>query len=198
VQRQSFGGWKASVVGSGAKAGGPNYVAQLGQWEDAPDVPSRTADPAGWLAWARADDARAWVTEFSQPHDPSGLGVESNVFRYRPVPGITVRVGADAPDVEVQRVLAAAARAGVPTTVVGQRELTDEAFAEAVADGDVTGRIRVVGEAPGLRDAAASRLASVTVLDAPVLASGRRELLTMLREQAVSRTMHRYGHQRTA
>jgi RHH-type proline utilization regulon transcriptional repressor/proline dehydrogenase/delta 1-pyrroline-5-carboxylate dehydrogenase len=198
VQRQSFGGWKASSVGPGAKAGGPNYVAQLGRWEDAPDVPSRAADPAGWLAWARADDARAWLTEFSAEHDPSALGVESNVFRYRPVPGITVRVGADAPDVEVQRVLAAAARAGVPATVVGQREMTDEAFAEAVADGDVTGRIRVVGSAPGLRDAAASRLGSVTVLDAPVLASGRRELLTMLREQAVSRTMHRYGHLRTA
>ncbi|MCP2264428.1 proline dehydrogenase family protein [Promicromonospora thailandica] len=195
VQRQSFGGWKASVVGSGAKAGGPNYVAQLGRWEDAPEVPSRTEDPSGWLAWARADDARAWVTEFTPEHDPSGLGVESNVFRYRPVPGVTVRVGAGAADVEVQRVLAAAARAGVPATVVGS-ETSDEAFAEAVADGKVTGRIRVVGEAPGLRDAAASRLGSVTVLDGPVLASGRRELLTMLREQAVSRTMHRYGHLR--
>ena len=197
VQRQSFGGWKASVVGSGAKAGGPNYVAQLGRWADAPDVPSRTADPVGWLAWARADDDRAWLTEFSPAHDPSALGVEANVFRYRPVPGITVRVGTDAPDAEVQRVLAAAARAGVPATVVGQ-ELTDEAFADAVADGKVTGRIRVVGEAPGLRDAAASRLGSVTVLDAPVLASGRRELLTMLREQSLSRTMHRYGHLRTS
>jgi RHH-type proline utilization regulon transcriptional repressor/proline dehydrogenase/delta 1-pyrroline-5-carboxylate dehydrogenase len=29
VERQSFGGWKHSVVGPGAKAGGPNYVAQL-------------------------------------------------------------------------------------------------------------------------------------------------------------------------
>lgn len=197
VQRQSFGGWKASSVGPGAKAGGPNYVAQLGRWADAPDVPSRTEDPAGWLAWARADDARVWLTEFSQAHDPSGLGVESNVFRYRPVPGITVRVGAGAQDAEVQRVLAAAARAGVEATVVGQ-EVTDEAFAESVADGLVTGRVRVVGEAPGLRDAAASRLGSVTVLDGPVLASGRRELLTMLREQAVSRTMHRYGHLRAA
>ena len=134
------------------------------------------------------------MTEFAPAHDPSGLGVESNVFRYRPIPGITVRVGADAQDVEVQRVLAAAARADVRATVVGQREMTDEAFADAVADGKVTGRIRVVGEAPGLRDAAASRLGSVTVLDSPVLASGRRELLTMLREQAVSRTTHRYGH----
>src|SRR6185436_11010806 len=35
VARQPFGGWKASVVGPGAKAGGPNYVAQLGRWRQA-------------------------------------------------------------------------------------------------------------------------------------------------------------------
>ena len=29
VGRQPFGGWKASSVGPGAKAGGPNYVLQL-------------------------------------------------------------------------------------------------------------------------------------------------------------------------
>jgi RHH-type proline utilization regulon transcriptional repressor/proline dehydrogenase/delta 1-pyrroline-5-carboxylate dehydrogenase len=34
----------------------------------------------------------------------------------------------------------------------------------------------------------------VNVLDGPVLASGRRELLTVVREQAVSRTLHRFGH----
>ena len=32
VRRQPFGGWKASNVGPGAKAGGPNYVLQLGTW----------------------------------------------------------------------------------------------------------------------------------------------------------------------
>jgi RHH-type proline utilization regulon transcriptional repressor/proline dehydrogenase/delta 1-pyrroline-5-carboxylate dehydrogenase len=58
----------------------------------------------------------------------------------------------------------------------------------------VTGRVRVVGAAPGLREAAAERVGDVTVLDAPVLLSGRRELLTVLREQAISRTMHRFGH----
>ncbi|RPF20067.1 proline dehydrogenase family protein [Myceligenerans xiligouense] len=210
VQRQSFGGWKASSVGPGAKAGGPNYVAQLGTWSDAADVPSRDEDPDGWLAAAVADDERWWAREFAVEHDPTGLEAESNVFRYRPVPGLTVRVGDGAREIEVKRVLAAARRAGVPVdvsrtvaaadtvpagtprTAVGH--LTHDEFAEAVADGLVTGRIRVIGEAPGLREAATSRLATVTVLDAPVLAAGRRELLTMLREQAISRTMHRYGH----
>ncbi|GAB4086784.1 proline dehydrogenase family protein [Myceligenerans cantabricum] len=210
VQRQSFGGWKASSVGPGAKAGGPNYVAQLGTWSDAADVPSRHEDPAAWLDAATADDELWWAREFAVEHDPTGLEAETNVFRYRPVPGLTLRVGDGALDVEVRRVLAAARRAGVPVDVSrsvvadhavaagtprsAMGHLTHDEFAEAVADGLVTGRIRVIGEAPGLREAAVSRLATVTLLDAPVVASGRRELLTMLREQAISRTRHRYGH----
>ncbi len=34
VQRQPFGGWKHSVVGPGAKAGGPNYVSTLCRWRE--------------------------------------------------------------------------------------------------------------------------------------------------------------------
>jgi RHH-type proline utilization regulon transcriptional repressor/proline dehydrogenase/delta 1-pyrroline-5-carboxylate dehydrogenase len=36
--------------------------------------------------------------------------------------------------------------------------------------------------------------AGVSVIDAPVLANGRLELRHYLREQAVSRTLHRYGN----
>ncbi len=36
VRRQPFGGWKRSVVGPGAKAGGPDYVASLGTWPGGP------------------------------------------------------------------------------------------------------------------------------------------------------------------
>jgi RHH-type transcriptional regulator, proline utilization regulon repressor / proline dehydrogenase / delta 1-pyrroline-5-carboxylate dehydrogenase len=208
VQRQSFGGWKRSAVGPGAKAGGPNYVAELGTWSDAgpaskaeaPDggaVPARDASPEAWLAWAKADDARAWAHEFAVEHDPSGLRVESNVFRYRPIDVLTVRVGAGAAPVEVERVLSAARTAGVPVVVSraeGAAAVSDQDFAAAVARGEVTGRVRVVGSAPGLREASAAHVGDVTVLDHPVLASGRRELLTVLREQAISRTMHRFGH----
>ncbi|WP_407316810.1 bifunctional proline dehydrogenase/L-glutamate gamma-semialdehyde dehydrogenase [Isoptericola halotolerans] len=210
VQRQSFGGWKASTVGPGAKAGGPNYVAQLGTWSDAVSgtdaPPSRGNDPQGWLAWTEASDATAWAEELAVEHDESGLSVEENTFRYRAVDQVTVRVGDDALPVEVRRVLAAARRAGVRTVVVPEADsgwgvpheepVSHAQFAAAVADGRVTGRIRVVGSAPGLREAAAGRVGDVTVLDGPVLAAGRRELLTVLREQAVSRTKHRYGHLR--
>ncbi|WP_448062817.1 proline dehydrogenase family protein [Cellulomonas hominis] len=191
VRRQPFGGWKGSAVGPGAKAGGPNYVAQLGTWVDASDVPT---EDGAWLAWARADDATCWARELGVDHDPSGLAVEENTLRYRPLDHLTVRVGAGAREREVERVLSAAATAGVPVTVsrVGQED--DVAFADRVRAGGVDGRIRVVGTAPGLRAAAAERVGAVTVLDRPVLASGRRELLTVVREQAVSRTRHRFGH----
>lgn len=190
VRRQPFGGWKASVVGPGAKAGGPHYVAQLGAWSDA-DVPT---DDEGWLAWARADDARVWAADLGQEHDPSGLRAEADVLRYRPVPHLTLRAGAGARPREVARVLAAAGCAGVPVTVSTAGEQDDATFAARVRTGEVTGRVRVVGAAPGLREAARTRLGEVTVLDGPVLASGSRELLSVLREQAVSRTRHRFGH----
>ena len=41
---------------------------------------------------------------------------------------------------------------------------------------------------------AAAHAAGVAVLDAPVLGAGRLELRAYLREQAVSRTVHRYGN----
>jgi RHH-type proline utilization regulon transcriptional repressor/proline dehydrogenase/delta 1-pyrroline-5-carboxylate dehydrogenase len=192
VRRQPFGGWKASAVGPGAKAGGPNYVAELGSWHDGPEVPT---DDDGWLSWARADDERWWSGYFAVEHDPSGLTVEANLLRYRPVPHLTVRVGSDAMPRAVSRVLAAADRAGVPVTLSRCDDDEDDArFAARVDSGEVTGRIRVVGTSTGLREAARRRTGQVTVLDGPVLASGRRELLTVVREQAVSRTLHRFGH----
>ena len=194
VRRQPFGGWKASTVGPGAKAGGPNYVAQLGRWADAP-VP---ADPgvaaSTWLDAARADDAWVWSTEMSTATDPSGLAAEENLFRYRPVPHLWIRTGAGAVDEQVERVRSAASTVGTRVTLSDVSRESDEAFVQRVRSGEVTGRIRAVGTTAGLRDAAAGRAGQVTVLDGPVLRSARRELLVVLREQAVSRTRHRLGH----
>ncbi|PVZ08496.1 proline dehydrogenase family protein [Actinomycetospora cinnamomea] len=201
VQRQSFGGWKGSVVGPGAKPGGPNYVAQFGTWHDGPlealasaplstpvaDLLATAARESGpddltWLRAAAGSDAAAWRDEFAVEHDPTGLRAEANVFRYRPLPSLRVVAAPDVAPRDVLRVRLAAACAGVPVTVVGPD--VDPGPAE---------RLRVVGTAPdALRRAAASVGASL--VDTPVVADGRREMLTVLREQAVSRTRHRFGH----
>jgi RHH-type proline utilization regulon transcriptional repressor/proline dehydrogenase/delta 1-pyrroline-5-carboxylate dehydrogenase len=187
VGRQPFGGWKASAVGPGAKAGGPHYVAQLGSWIDAPEVPQ---DDAGWLAWARADDERAWANRFGVEHDPAELGIESNVLRYRPVERLTILVGRGARDREVERVRAAAQRAGVPVSIMDEPQAV-----AASGENRLFGRVRVIGAAPGLRTAARDDdVGRVTIIDHPVLAAAEREMLTVLKEQVISRTRHRFGH----
>jgi RHH-type transcriptional regulator, proline utilization regulon repressor / proline dehydrogenase / delta 1-pyrroline-5-carboxylate dehydrogenase len=129
VQRQSFGGWKKSAVGAGAKAGGPNYLIGLGSWQDDPvSDPGAVNDavtgaalaaardagvPESELAWlqgALASDQTAYATEFDQAHDPTGLACEQNLLRYRHMP-VTVRVER-ASEAALIRVIAAGARTG--------------------------------------------------------------------------------------
>ena len=68
----------------------------------------------------------------------------------------------------------------------------DAAFAAALSDHRF-GRIRVVGTlADDVRRAAIA--AEVDLVDEAVTASGRLELRWYLREQAISRTLHRFGN----
>jgi RHH-type transcriptional regulator, proline utilization regulon repressor / proline dehydrogenase / delta 1-pyrroline-5-carboxylate dehydrogenase len=134
VQRQPFGGWKASSVGLGSKAGGPNYVMLFGTWRDAPhdavSTPLRSSIPAvaslveavetkqllgdsdfDWLKRAVADDALHWKDEFGAAKDLTGLHAEANIFRYLPE-HVLLRVSHDAEPQHVLRAAAAAATAG--------------------------------------------------------------------------------------
>jgi RHH-type proline utilization regulon transcriptional repressor/proline dehydrogenase/delta 1-pyrroline-5-carboxylate dehydrogenase len=136
VQRQPFGGWKRSSVGPGAKAGGPNYLIGLGSWRSRSSAtasstlhlrgldsrmtaliesaqPSLGFEAFEWLRKSALSDALAWDREFGQVRDVSQLGVERNLFRYRPVP-VELRATADAALQEVLRTVIAAVRAGAP------------------------------------------------------------------------------------
>ncbi|MEM9562430.1 MAG: bifunctional proline dehydrogenase/L-glutamate gamma-semialdehyde dehydrogenase [Actinomycetota bacterium] len=195
VQRQPFGGWKRSSVGPGAMAGGPNYVAQLGRWSaqlPPPDAPDDDPEVETWLAAAEASDARAWAEEFGVSHDPTGLFCEDNLFRYRPLPAIVIRVEAGTPRWVERRLAAAARRCGASVAVSRGEDESQDAFAGRLGHLDVE-RVRIVGPVgEALRAAAAEH--DVHLADDPVTADGRRELLHTLREQAISRTRHRYGN----
>ncbi|MDR6866801.1 RHH-type proline utilization regulon transcriptional repressor/proline dehydrogenase/delta 1-pyrroline-5-carboxylate dehydrogenase [Microbacterium resistens] len=139
VQRQPFGGWKRSSVGAGAKAGGPNYLIGLGSWQGTSGgAPSSTLHLRGldtritalieaaqpsldytafeWLRRAALSDALAWDREFGRVRDVSRLGIERNLFRYRPVP-VAVRATGDAAWRELLRVTIAAIRTGAVVTL---------------------------------------------------------------------------------
>ena len=65
-------------------------------------------------------------------------------------------------------------------------------FVERLAHPDDAERVRV-WEPISTAARAAANGTGVTVIDAPVLANGRLELRSYLREQTVSRVLHRYG-----
>ena len=131
VQRQPFGGRKASGFGPGAKAGGPNYVAQLALLAQV-SLPGEADEPQGPLAavLARMLDgapederaaltaaagsyARAWRTHFSVAHDPARLLGQDNLFRYQPVDALVVRLAAGWDPQHAARALLAATACGV-------------------------------------------------------------------------------------
>ncbi|MBP2369276.1 bifunctional proline dehydrogenase/L-glutamate gamma-semialdehyde dehydrogenase [Pseudonocardia parietis] len=230
VQRQPFGGWKKSTVGTGSKAGGPNYLTGIGTWTDAPVAGGAVADEdalarrvlrgaresgvpedgLAWLAGALRTDVEAWRDEFGVARDATGLTSEHNVLRYDPVP-VTVRYAGEKP-AELLRVVAAGVRATAPVTVSTAEPLPPALHDHVVALGAEVrhddagrwrtrvrelgvegGRLRLVGAPADEVVAATGGSPALAVHNGPVVSAGRVELLTFLREQAVSVTAHRFG-----
>jgi RHH-type proline utilization regulon transcriptional repressor/proline dehydrogenase/delta 1-pyrroline-5-carboxylate dehydrogenase len=223
VRRQPFGGWKNSSFGPGAKAGGPNYCALFGTWKPS-GLPQKKAALSGAatdlldklraalpaaasaLQAAAASDAAAWKAEFGIGHDPSGLSCESNTFRYRPFASSIVRATTETTDADLARILLGAAATGTKIEVsldqprgflagIGVTPVIedDAAFAKRLLAHKFPWQgLRAPGASPSLKAAAIE--AGLRLVDAPVTANGRIELLWLLREQSVSETLHRYGN----
>jgi len=223
VQRQPFGGWKKAAVGAGSKAGGPNYLVGLAEWTDATVQTSTSLDAlassavalvdgadAEWLRGALATDIDALAAEFGIVRDATGLVTEQNALRYQALP-VTIRYEGGRV-AELLRVAAAGARlrarvtvstaSALPAPVVtwlGAHDVvvvTEDAQAWAgharrlAAAG---GRVRLIG-ADALETATAVEGSpSLAIYANPVVSAGRVEMLTFVREQAVSITAHRFG-----
>ncbi len=189
VARQPFGGWKHSSVGPGAKAGGPNYVMSLGTW-----TPTAEA--------ATDDFQEIYDQHFAKTHDPVGLFCEANLFRYRPLDRIIVRIGpggTDDADTDLKLVEKAAAICGVPVLMSRADVQDDDEFCAVLRsltnDGQSTPliRVRLLGTTSDqVRKVAAG--GAIHIADQPVTRCGRIELQNYLREQAVSITLHRFGN----
>jgi len=245
VQRQPFGGWKRSSVGGGTKAGGPNYLIGLGSWRPSSGAatsatlhlrgldsrisgvieaaqPSLEYDAFEWLRRSALSDALAWDREFGQVRDVSHLGVERNLFRYRPV-SVSIRATGDATWQALLRVVVAGIRSGSDFTVsapvglpaVVRRSLSDQGVAVFVETEEQwldrmvareeesaprSPRARLVGPAESV--AALHRALAAAVGGDPDLAiyanevttAGRIELLPFLHEQSITITAHRFGN----
>jgi RHH-type proline utilization regulon transcriptional repressor/proline dehydrogenase/delta 1-pyrroline-5-carboxylate dehydrogenase len=202
VARQPFGGWKRSVVGPAAKAGGPHHVASLCDWRDRGGSDRGGSDASGSvrgdggrdrLARATASYASAWAS-LSEPRDLVGLVAERNEHRHLPLRTVVLRVEADADPLDVEL-----CRLGART--VGTELVISDAAHEPVDDLMTRwpalrpDRIRVLGTAPAALRRAAND-AWLPVDDRRPVADGGIELPRWCREQSVSTTAHRHGNTR--
>ncbi|NRQ50887.1 bifunctional proline dehydrogenase/L-glutamate gamma-semialdehyde dehydrogenase [Aeromicrobium stalagmiti] len=221
VQRQPFGGWKRSSVGTTAKAGGPNYLTHLGTWRPRPlravvaapalspavttvlevAATALTATELRDLEAAAASDHVAWTREYGVAKDVSQLGVERDVFRYVAVP-VTIRF--DGRLADLVRVLLAAARTGATVEVSSSTPLPDgladsarvETHEEWLARAARTrpSRVRLIGTSAKELATTVEGDPDVAIYAGPVTPSGRVEALPFLQEQAISITNHRFGN----
>ena len=182
VQRQPFGGWKRSSIGSGAKAGGPDYILGLSAI-----TLGREAD----VALAMRSFEHWWQNWFGIDHDPSGLRSERNVFRYRPVDGVVLRIDGSTTAAEVIVARAAAARCAVAVTVSDAALETEAELRHRLAELRAE-RVRAL--TPVSEEMRLWLLDHSIGLDvAPIADHGRIELGHWLKEQAISETTHRHG-----
>ena len=181
VERQPFGGWKKSSIGPGQKPGGPNHLSGYGNWtEQGINIDS-----------ALADYRYQWNNYFTHEHDPTGLKSEANILRYFPVDKVYVRCSnPTAPEIDLMR--AASAITGVPLEISVRSDESEAALGNRMQHAIGESRLRIL--APATDELLSlAHAAGITVDTAPVTGSGRLELTHWLKEQAISRTMHRYG-----
>ena len=181
VQRQPFGGWKASSTGPGAKGGGPNYVFNFCSLEEKGDETD-----------FRISYRQAWDDYFSQNHDPSNLPSESNVLRYRPARGVVLRLKEEDETI-IAKAEYASQLTGTPLHISLQTGESDEEFIERLAQPGIQAEFLRTVTTPPEEVLQAAYRAGLNWINAPLTSAGRIELRYWLREQAVSQTLHRYG-----
>jgi RHH-type proline utilization regulon transcriptional repressor/proline dehydrogenase/delta 1-pyrroline-5-carboxylate dehydrogenase len=203
VNRQPFGGFKRSSVGSGLKAGGSSYLTQFGTWSNPASVNKLTH--SAFLKAAKASDEIAWKELYSPKElDGGELEVEGNYRRYLPA-NLIVRVGSTATPKDLDRVLLVVRRSGfkVPVSVapgfIGklshdfvQLESSSDFEKRVVNEPSLGLRIWQLGSNEGWVRKARTK-PDIHVITGQVLVSGRLMGLNLVREQAVSITQHRFG-----
>jgi len=168
-------------------------------------------DDASRLTASAKSYAYWWDREFSREHDPSQIHGETNDFRYRARPWHLIRLNSEeATNIcELFQLVVACQTVGtrlqisVPdsvgwgdllTTIAGV-EITIESEDQLVSrlKGLSGGTMRIKGDFDE-RKYAPPEIGNIPLLESPVLANGRIELLNYLKEQSVSETVHRYGN----
>jgi RHH-type proline utilization regulon transcriptional repressor/proline dehydrogenase/delta 1-pyrroline-5-carboxylate dehydrogenase len=188
VNRQPFGGWKKSSVGATAKAGGPNYVATLRNWNQMKHFLPMKEAASKWLK-----------SNIALAIDRSGLEVEQNVQRYRRYKkGFLVRIesGTSKDELDflnwIKKDLGVITRLSSDTLIPGLANLVVESTVEFAEHAMEFDRVRwLSAEVPPVSDL---MINGVACDRRPIATRGDVEISRWFLEQSVSITQHRYGN----
>ncbi len=235
VRRQPFGGMRNSSVGAGIKAGGVNYVTQFMYMQyEAPvneavaihpyyeriksmQIDADALKPHHEKALGMVDHFAYWMkAEFFKEHDESQIRGESNLFTYRPVASLLLRLEAEDLLEEMLCSIAAAkmAKIRLHLSISPQQTANLECIqnnAKLILDrhdrmviedeNQLIASIRGVQRVRFLRpeyvteamyESVAS--SSIHIAAQPFIACGRLEILHYFMEQTISNAYHRYGN----
>lgn len=188
VNRQPFGGWKKSSVGATAKAGGPNYVATLRNWNQMKHFLPMKEAASKWLK-----------SNIALAIDRSGLEVEQNVQRYRRYKkGFLVRIesGTSKDELDflnwIKKDLGVITSLSSDTLIPGLANLVVESTVEFAEHAMEFDRVRwLSAEVPPVSELMINGIAC----DRRTIATrGDVEISRWFLEQSVSITQHRYGN----
>jgi RHH-type transcriptional regulator, proline utilization regulon repressor / proline dehydrogenase / delta 1-pyrroline-5-carboxylate dehydrogenase len=209
VRRQPFGGCKASSFGSGAKAGGPNYVHQFAHPQQqgfpsdkAPhpqllsqiDTSCLTEQEKEILKQSVASYAY-WAPILKKPTDPSHVYGQINVFYHIPLSKAYIRFESRQPTLPLLQIFAACLICETPFEISSLYPLTLPCIVEdelTLLDRDPR-RIRMLAP-PSFSFQQAAAQKGIMLQTEPPLINGRFELLHYLREISLSHDYHRYGY----
>ncbi|MFY7887891.1 MAG: proline dehydrogenase family protein [Spirosomataceae bacterium] len=222
VQRQPFGGIKASCFGEGMKAGGPNYVAQFlkpkvnltnstvgsfGKWDKIASVLSPEDKQA--FSFALTNIPKAFEKTFEEEVDFAHIRGQYNLFRYLLPTKIVCTVDETTPAVDIALVALVAETLSVALELVSDKALANKALWESVGikvktlaswndladqwSHEIVYRVLNYDTLPSDLIKNAHQHAIHLYSDTP-LAVGRIELLNYVTEQSISHNYHRYGN----
>ncbi|MGY5354835.1 proline dehydrogenase family protein [Wenyingzhuangia sp. IMCC45467] len=173
VQRQPFGGIKASCFGFGMKAGGINYVLQF------TNIKSKTTD------WKK--DYQKWYDElFVKKIDYVNLRGQYNICSYIPYKEILLLYDVHTPQKHIDKVEYIAKLLNIPLI----KDTCGNALKHYPKDFTCVRALGVLSDHFLIR----CHQNAIPVYDKEPRNSGRMELLNYLIEQSYSHNYHRYGN----
>lgn len=173
VQRQPFGGIKASCFGFGMKAGGINYVLQF------TNIKSKTTD------WK--EDYQKWYDElFSKKIDYVNLRGQSNICSYNKYKEILLLYDVHTPQKHIDKIEYIAKFLNIPLI----KDTCGNALKYYPKDFTCVRTLGVLSDHFLIR----CHQSAIPIYDKEPRNSGRIELLNYLIEQSYSHDYHRYGN----